>query len=146
MKKNIKILFSLLITGLVLVGCGNNKNENEKKANKKEVKTGQKIEIKVENNNSEYYWDWELFGDDNAIISYTSEEKKCEDGQDNCGETEIYTLTATAAGNSTFKLKYSNSDEENDDALTAIYEITVDKDLNISEKHSGSYFEQKQTN
>lgn len=143
MKKNTKILFSFLLICLVLVGCGKSKTEKKSNTKNEDIKVGQSIEIKVDTNNDDDYWNWELSGDDNVTVSYTSNKNTCKDDQEYCGETEIYTLTAISAGKSTFKLNYNNQDNENNSILDATYEITVDKNLNIAENHFGSYFDQE---
>ena len=54
---------------------------------------------------------------------------------------ELYTVTAAKPGHVNLKLVYSRSLEENGDKLEANYDITIDDKLNITETHTGSYFE-----
>ena len=141
--KKTKILFSiLLVCTLVLVGCSK-KDKKENKENDKPAKTGESFNIELESNPSTgYVWTYEVDGDDAIALANRYEEgKDCED-LDGCPGKEIYTVTATAEGNVTFKLIYARPDSGDPYSLEAIYEIKVDKNLKISETHSGSYFEQ----
>ncbi len=142
--KNVKILFSvLLVCILVLTGCGkkDNKKENNKNNNNSQT-AGDAIDIKLDANSSTgYEWTYELTGDDAIVLANRYEEDKDCEGLDGCGGYEIFTVTATHPGHINLKLIYSRPWEENGDKLEANYDITIDGKLNITETHTGSYFE-----
>ena len=141
--KKIRILFSiLLVCTLVLVGCGKKDKKEDKKKNDTPTVNGESIDIKLESNPSTgYSWTYELEGDDVVVLTSKYEEgENCED-LDGCPGYEIYTVTATAPGHVNFKLVYSFAESDDPNALEADYDITIDKDLKITETHTGSYFD-----
>ena len=142
MKSNSKILLSLFAICLILVGCGKKDSKSSSKENNEEKNNiGKKIEIKVNSKkDSDNFWTYELAGDDIIVMSYSYDESECQN-TDICDGKEVYTLTAIAPGEATLNLKYVNPSDQ-DNYLLATYEIVVDDKLNISEKHSGTYFEQ----
>ncbi|MBR3524081.1 MAG: protease inhibitor I42 family protein [Bacilli bacterium] len=142
--KKAKLLFSiLLVCTLVLVGCvKKDKKEDKKKEKPAPATAGESLDIKLESNPSTgYSWTYELEGDNVVVLTSKYEEgENCED-RDGCPGYEIFTVTATAPGHVNFKLIYTFAESDDSNALEADYDITIDKDLKITETHTGSYFE-----
>lgn len=142
--KKAKLLFSiLLVCTLVLVGCGKkDKKEDKKKEKPVPATAGESLDIKLESNSSTgYSWTYELEGDDVVVLTSKYEEGENCEGRVGCPGYEIFTVTATAPGHVKFNLTYSFVDKADSNNLTANYDITIDKNLKITETHSGSYFE-----
>ena len=127
-----KIIFSLLIVLLCVftAGCNNNR-ENDS------------FEIPLYSNSSTgYSWSEELSEEGIVEISSRYDNSGCDEGVAGCGGEKIYTVKALKPGKVTLTLTYQFVDPDKDrDKLFAIYNITVDKNLNITEEHSGNYFE-----
>ena len=131
--KKAKLLLSVLLLTFVLVGCGSKKDNKEKKKEKKAV-AGDTLDIKLDENSSAgYSWTYELDGDDVVVISNSFEPgENCGDN-DGCPGYEIFTITATAPGEVTLTLTYKYHDGTTEDEL--VYNISIDKDLRITETH-----------
>ncbi len=127
-----KIILSILIILLcvVTVGCKNEKGKDS-------------LEISLYNNSSTgYSWSEELSEEGIVEISSSYDNSNCPKGVAGCGGQKIYTIKALKPGKVTLTLTYQFVDPDKDrDKLFAIYNITVDKNLNITEEHSGNYFE-----
>ena len=142
MKK--KILFSILLVCLLMVGCGKKSSTKQKEEsnnnNTNVVTAGDSIDIKLDSNSSTgYSWTYDLSGDDVVTLTHSYEEGENCEGLDGCGGQEIFTVTATGAGEVEFNLSYVSVTGETT-AYEANYIITIDDDLKITETHSGSYF------
>ena len=127
-----KIILSLLIVLLCVftVGCNNNR-ENDS------------FEISLYSNSSTgYSWSEKLSEEGIVEISSRYDNSGCAEGVAGCGGQKIYTVKALKPGKVTLTLTYQFVDPDKDrDKLFAIYNITVDKNLKITEEHSGNYFE-----
>ena len=127
-----KIIFGLFIVLLcvVTIGCGNKKD-------------GSTFEITLPDSaSSGYKWSDEL--SEKGIVEVTSKTdySSCPKNTDGCSGKQIYTLKALKPGSVTLTLTYAFFDDSKDrEKYKAIYEITVDDDLKITETHSGSYFD-----
>ena len=112
----------ILILLLILTGC--------------KAKNTYKIELDS-NPTTGYDWHYEMT---NNIINFEKEydSSNCKEGIVGCGGKAIYTLTPLKEGKTTVEFKYCRGYQE--PCIKAIYEITIDKDLNITETHKGSYF------
>ena len=112
----------LILTILIVTGC----------------KQKPKYKIELDSNPSTGYdWHYEIT---NNIIDFEREydDSNCKEGILGCGGKTIYTLTPLKKGTTTVEFKYCRGYQE--PCIKAIYEITIDKDLNITETHRGSYF------
>lgn len=112
----------LILTILIVTGC----------------KQKPKYKIELDSNPSTGYdWHYEIT---NNIIDFERnyDDSNCKEGILGCGGKTIYTLTPLKKGTTTVEFKYCRGYQE--PCIKAIYEITIDKDLNITETHKGSYF------
>ena len=124
-----KLFYGLLIVLLcvITVGCGNNDDST--------------YEIVLEENGSTgYHWSEEL--SEEGIVELTSKDDYSECPKDvaGCSGKRIYTLKALKPGTVTLTLTYTFLDGNEKPSEIALYKITVDDDLKISETHSGTYF------
>lgn len=127
MKKILK-LFSISIV-LLLCACTNKSD---------------KLEIKFKSNPSTgYTWKYTVSNKDVIDIKEAYDDSNCPKDVTGCGGQMIYTINPKKEGKTTIKFRYLRPWDESTLWYTATYEITVDKDLKVSEKHSGSYFEKK---
>lgn len=126
------IIVFILICMITLTGC-----------NKKEL--SKKYTIILNGNPSTgYNWTYEIDNKDIVKID-ESTESSCENGMSGCPSNFIYTTTGLKEGKVTITFTYKRSWEETEYDLNAIYELEVDKDLNIVElNHTGSYFEKEE--
>ncbi len=129
-KKAILILIAI-ITCLCLVGCGDKKEEEKKE-------DVLKISL-YDNSSTGYTWSYTVSEEDIIEISETTDYSNCPPDVAGCGGKKIYTIKGLKPDKTTLSLDYTSIPHGNTDK-TAVYEITVDKDLNITETHSGSYF------
>lgn len=141
--KKTKLVLGVLLVALLVVGCGkkDKKTDNPDKPNNNAV-AGDKLDIKLDANPSTAYeWTYEVTGDDVIVLESRFEEDKDCEGLDGCGGKEIYTVSSVAAGEVKIKFVYARPDSGDPYNLVAEYDITINDDLIISEKHSGTYFE-----
>ena len=129
MKRIIYGIIIILICGF-MIGCGNKKD-------------GSTFEISLDENASTgYQWKKKIKKNGIVDLTFKSDYSNCEKNVDGCSGKRIYTLKALKSGTVRLTLTYSFiNDNTNKTTKTAIYEIKVDDDLNISETHSGSYFD-----
>jgi predicted secreted protein len=134
MKK--KVLLVLFITMcLCLVGC--EKKPDDTKPNDKKTVTFRLYS----NGSTGYSWYYELDNKDIVNIKQEYDNGNCGD-RDGCGGENVYTITGKKAGKATLKMNYCFVQKERcDKDVTYVFE--VDKDLNITETHSGSYYENR---
>lgn len=112
----------LILTILIVTGC----------------KQKPKYKIELDSNPSTGYdWHYEITND---IIDFEREydDSNCKEGILGCGGKTRYILTPLKKGTTTVEFKYCIQYQE--PCIEAIYEITIDKDLNLTETHRGSYF------
>lgn len=119
-----KILLSLVITLsiLLLVGC-KDKEVTEIKA---EV-------IELEGNPTTGY-EWTCTVKDESIVKVESiyEPDKTTSEMTGTGGTYLFTVIGQKEGNTTIKCKYARSWEENDNDEIRNYNVTVNKELDVS--------------
>lgn len=127
-----KKLKSLLIIICLVLVCGCTKDENKE------------LIIKLNANpTTGYSWVYEI--EENDIIKIEdeySQNENCAKEAVGCGGTQTLKITPLKEGKVILYLTYKRSWEETEYDKTATYEITVDKNLKISESHIGSYFEE----
>lgn len=129
-----KRIIRVLITIFLLSGCSNGINLNN---NTKELK----INL-YSNSSTGYEWTYKVSNEDIIKIS-KSYKTNCPSDVSGCGGENVYTIKPLKEGKTTITFKYARSWEQSEYDLDAIYEIEVDKDLNINETHKGTYFEEK---
>ncbi len=128
-----KIFLSLLtiFTIITLTGC------------KTKEEHGKSFEFSLYSNSSTgYFWDYELSKDGIVDVSYEYDDSGCAKNVVGCGGQNVYTVKALKPGKVKLSLIYSFFEPDKYDKETAIYEITVNEDLTISETHYGTYFEE----
>ena len=94
--------------------------------------------IELDSNPSTGYdWHYEIT---NQIVDIERfyDDSNCKEGILGCGGKTIYTLTPLKKGTTTIDFKYCRNYQE--PCIKATYEINIDKNLNITETHKGSYF------
>ena len=129
-----KRIISILVTVLLFCGCSNGININN---NSKELK----INL-YSNSSTGYEWTYKVSNEDIINIS-KSYKTNCPSDVAGCGGENVYTIKPLKEGKVTITFKYARSWESSEYDLEAIYEIVVDKGLNITETHKGTYFEEK---
>ena len=123
------VIVVILATICIILALNNNKQDADGKV--------LKIEF-YDNASMGNTWKYDVDNKDIVSISSKTDYSGCE-GRDGCSGKIIYSVKALKPGKVKITFKWINYDDELQD--DAIYEITVDDDLSISEKHSGSYFE-----
>ena len=119
MKKYMK-LFAVVILGILLVGC-NKKDKN--------------LTIKLTSNPTTGY-DWGYTISTIDIIEMTDDYiSDCDDNQDGCGGKNIYTIKPLKEGKTSITFNYRSTYEKGVPEETIVYDVVVDKNLNISETH-----------
>ena len=131
MKKIIALALSLLLPALLLCACGEG------------GATGTyEIALKA-NATTGYQWDCKLSEEGIVKVEgeYVTDENK--QGFVGVGGTQKYTVTAQKKGEVTLTFDYLSPGDKVSGS-TAVYVLSVDEDLNITElSHSGSYFDNK---
>ena len=137
-KKSFMLILITILTTFCLVGCkaGKEIEKNEKKEKSFEISL-------YENGSTGYNWSYNVDKEGIVEISSNYDNSGCDQDSDGCGGQRIYTIKALKSGKTTLTLKYSRFNDSDNPDKTAIYEITVDKDLNITETHHGSYFDEE---
>lgn len=142
MKKKLMLL-SVIAICICLVGCGKKEEtkENTKKSNTS-VRVRSTINISLRDIEG-YDVDYDL--DDESIVKITDRNSDEHNSKLNAKNTRIntramYSVKALKEGTAKITFKLTNKDDSND-VKEAIYKVIVDKNLNITETHSGSYFE-----
>ncbi len=130
--KKIGYLLITLIAIFGMVGCGK-KDEGEKT-----------FTFSLYSNSSTgYEWTYEV-GEEGIIqIEESYDDTGCPEDVAGCGGQKIYKITGLKEGKVTLSLKYHFFTDETRVEDTAIYQFKVDKNLNITETHSGTYFHKK---
>ena len=127
MKKVIKIIIGI-ITIMVITGC------------KKNTIEGESLLIELQSNPSTgYVWTYTITNNDIISLEGDYDDSNCEKNVVGCGGYNVYNIKALKQGEATIEFIYSKGTKKEDDK-TAIYTITVDKNLKIAETHKGSYF------
>ena len=122
-----KILLVILLL-VCIVGC-NKKTTYEKQ-----------FEFSLMSNESTgYSWDYTLSKNEIVKIYKTYDDSGCGD-RDGCTGHDIYTVKALEPGTVKLSMKYCSVSNDNLCEYDVYYEIIVDKQLNITEKHYGSYY------
>ncbi len=125
------IIYLLLLLSVVLVGCSS-KN-----------KSAESFEISLYDNSSTgYYWSYDIDNKGIVDIAESSDYSKCPSDVDGCGGEKIYKVKALKSGKVRLSLEYKSSAHSDYETKTAVYDITVNKDLSITESHFGTYFEE----
>ena len=134
MKKYLIVL--MVIIAVTLTACGKSDN-NEKSDTKID-----KLEISLYDNASTgYHWEYSV-SEDGIIKIDIGSKNDCPKDVVGCGGEAIYTITGLKPGKVTLNLEYKFVDGSRME-YNAIYEITVNDDLSISESHSGTYFDKE---
>ena len=131
MKKIIALILSVLALTALFAGCG-------------ESADGETCEISLKANATTGY-QWDCKASPEGIVKvegeYVPDENK--QGFVGVGGTQKYTVTAKKAGEVTLTFDYLSPGDKVSGS-TAVYVLSVDEDLNITElSHSGSYFDDK---
>ena len=142
MKKTLLITVLLLILCIALVGCGKKVQEDETKENQNLAAEVKDFTITLNANPTTGYA-WSHTVENSDLIEITSEyvPKQVEEGVVGAGGNQVVTIKGLKPGTTTVTFKYSRSWEPSESDKVAEYVITVDDDLNITETHSGTYFE-----
>ena len=117
--KKIFIVFILLL--FIITGC-------KKKENSKELD----IQFSINNSLGEIN-DIELDKDDIVSVERIYKPNKCSDNEEDCGGIESYIISPLKEGK--VVITFTKSDRERKNFEKVKYTITVDKQLNIKEKH-----------
>ena len=121
--KKIFLNIITIFTIILITGCKTNK------------KQGESIEISLYTNSfADISWNYQIDQNDIIDISYDFNNKTCNPEAEGCDGQGIYTVTAKNPGTVILTFECFS------DKKTAIYEITVNENLEISEKHYGTYF------
>ncbi len=100
------------------------------------------LTISLDSNPSTGYT-WVYSVSESEVVKISEDyENKCDAEMVGCGGKSIFTIKPLKQGKTTITFTYSRSWEEDANPKTAIYEINVSDNLKITEKHSGSYFEE----
>ena len=142
MKKTFLITVLLLIVCITLVGCGKKGQEDVKEENQNLVTEVNDFTISLNANPTTGYT-WSHTVENSELVEIKSEyvPNKVEDGVVGAGGNEVITIKGLKPGTTTVTFKYSRSWEPSESDKVAEYVITVDDNLNVTETHSGSYFE-----
>ncbi len=121
------VVILVLLVGICIALLFNNKNQ------------GSTMSIEFYDNSSMGN-SWKYYIDNIDIISINSKTDYSECGdQDGCGGKIIYTIKPLKPGKVKIDFKWMSIDDKSQE--DAVYELTIDNNLSISEKHSGTYFE-----
>lgn len=132
-KMGLGIICGVLLLGIV-TGCGDKKKED---------KEGDSFKISLYSNSSTgYSWSYTVSNEGIIDISESYDDSNCPPENEGCGGQQVYKVKALKPGKTTISLKYSFVEPDERDYETAIYEITVNDDLSITETHSGTYFDE----
>ena len=127
MKKYLILLMVIIV--LTLTACGKNNAKTDK------------LEISLYSNSSTgYSWSYDVSQEGIINILESYDDSNCPKDVVGCGGEVIYTVTGLKPGKVTLSLEYKFVDGSRME-YNAIYEITVNDDLSISEEHSGTYFD-----
>lgn len=97
--------------------------------------------MKLHNNDSTgYKWEYEV-SDETIIKIETNYEDEREEKVERCSGFDVHKITPLKEGKTTITFIFSHLNED-EPSYDATYEITVDKNFNISETHSGTYFDE----
>lgn len=122
-----KLVKPMIIIILLIISVGCTKKYSE-------------LKISLDSNPSTgYLWNYEISNEDIVNISQAYD-TNCKNNVSGCGGKNIYTITPKKEGEVTITFKYARNFGKDDHQLIAKYKIKVDKDLKITEKHSGNYF------
>ncbi len=129
--KKISILLIVLCVMFGVSGCKKGEEEKTKE-----------ITFSLYSNSSTgYIWFYEVDQEGIIKIEGSYDSGSCPDDVEGCGGKEVYHITGLKEGKVTLSMRYQFNNDESKVESTAIYEFTVDKDLNITETHSGTYFD-----
>ena len=127
MKKILSIIVALM-TVLMMVACAGNANKNGS------FGKGKVMALEFETNPSTgYNWEYK-FENGDAEIVFDREENKLNQDLDVVGAPSkiVYYFKATKEGNTNLVFTYRRPWEGGDVAYDVIYELSVDKDMNIT--------------
>lgn len=126
MKKKVLLFLVLVSTIISLFACGNAKVSNETLGKGKEMKLAFKS-----NPTTGYDWEYSFEGD--AEIVLDREETNLDENLDVVGSgiVRVYYFKANKAGKSNLTFTYRRPWENGEVAYDVVYELEVDKDLNI---------------
>ena len=91
------------------------------------------------NSSTGYNWHYNLSKEGIIEIEESYDNSNCKEGVVGCGGKKIYKIKALKEGKVKLSLKYKRTSSYKSGSK-ATYIITVDKNLQITEKHYGSYF------
>ena len=126
--KKISLLFMAIVAVFSLVGCGN------KTDNSKSLGSGKVMALEfVTNPSTGYTWEYET-KDGDAKVVYDREEVKLNPNNDLLGAPSniVYYFKATKAGKTNLVFTYRRPWEGGEVAYDVVYELSVDKNLNIT--------------
>ena len=127
MKKLLLVLISLLV-GISLFACGNSGAGGSKYGK------GKLLSLTFETNPTTGY-DWEyVFSNGEAEIALDREDYQMNENLDAVGapSKRVYYFRATKEGKKTLTFTYGRPWEGGEKAYDVVYELSVDKDLNIT--------------
>lgn len=130
-----KFLFSIMavLLCITMTGCGGKKEQND----------SNRLKISLYSNASTgYSWSYTVSNEDIISISKYYDNSGCAKDVVGCGGNDVFTIKGLKPGKVTLSMKYAFVDPDERETKTAIYEITVNDDLSISETHSGTYFDE----
>ena len=127
MKKFLSVLLALSIA-VMIFACGTKFNQNAS------FGKGKVMALEFETNPSTgYTWEYKFENGEGEVV-FDREENKLNDNQDLVGSPHnvVYYFKATKEGNKNLRFTYRRPWEGGEVAYDVVYELSVDKDLNIS--------------
>lgn len=125
-----KILFSVIVVLLCITATA---------CESKKGSESLKISL-YSNSSTGYSWSYTVSDEDIISISRSYDNSGCPEDVEGCGGQDVYTIKGLKPGKVTLTMEYKFAVEGEGETETAIYEITVNDDLSISETHHGTYF------
>ena len=126
--KRILLMFLILSVALMGLACGAKSNQSAS------FGKGKVMALEFETNPSTgYTWEYKFENGEGEVV-FDREENKLNDNQDLVGSPHkvTYYFKAAKEGNRNLRFTYRRPWEGGDVAYDVVYELSVDKDLNIS--------------
>ena len=136
--KNYIFAFVIIVIVIAIIGLSIyfKSSSSQKKLSDKDS-----IQISLYSNSSTgYKWTYTVDKTDLVDISSYYDDSSCDKDAVGCGGHEVYTIKPLKSGKAVLTFQYSS--QHSQDTLTAVYELSIDKNLTITENHYGSYFDE----